>query len=306
MPQTPGVAEQSKLMSLFRALRLEPLAWSARRLHCPIGNDALVLEVGAGSNPYPRANVLLDAYEESQERHWQPLRKDRPFVFGFIENLPFRDGAFDFLIASHVLEHSRNPEKAVAEFQRVAKAGYIEVPDALFERLMPYKDHRLEITAREGRLLIRKKAAWLVDSELNDFVRNNGGVVGGKLVSRHPFAFHVRYYWQGHIDYLVVNPEVDNGWSAEAAERPAPSHSWRQTARTSYLNLLNAMFAQKARNARINILDLLRCPSCRSVRLSTKDDGILCQDCRTTYARLHGFPVLNARPLPTSYREATS
>src|SRR5688500_449050 len=93
------IDEESRLMRLFRALRLESLAWSARRLHCPISPDALVLEVGAGGNPYPRANVLLDAYEETQERNWEPLRKDRPFVFGFIENLPFKDGAFDFLIA---------------------------------------------------------------------------------------------------------------------------------------------------------------------------------------------------------------
>src|ERR1041384_6081923 len=159
------VDEESSLMRLFRRLRLEPIAWSLRRLHCPIDSDGLVLEVGAGGNPYPRANVLLDAYEESQERHWEPLRRDRPFVFGFIENLPFKDRTFDFLIASHVLEHSKNPEKALAEFQRVAKAGYIEVPDALFERLFPYRDHRLEITVRDHRLVIRKKAAWLVDAE---------------------------------------------------------------------------------------------------------------------------------------------
>jgi uncharacterized protein YbaR (Trm112 family) len=307
MPFTPIVDEESKLMRLFRALRLESLAWSARRLHCPIGSDALVLEVGAGSNPYPRANVLLDAYEESQERHWEPLRKDRPFVFGFIENLPFKDGAFDFLIASHVLEHSRNPDRAVAEFQRVARAGYIEVPDALFERLMPYKDHRLEITARSGQLVIRKKPSWLVDTELNDFVHHSGrGVVGGRLVSRHPFAFHVRYYWKDRIDYVVMNPDVDNAWPAEAADKPDSGPNWRQAARQSYLTLLNLLFAQKARNARINLLDLLRCPTCRSARLATNEDGILCLDCDTTYPRLQGFPVMNANIHHANGRESSS
>src|SRR3954471_2834901 len=101
---------ESSLMRLARALGQERLAWSLRRLHCPVDSQALVLEVGSGGNPYPRANVLLDAYEATRERHWVPLVADRPTVLGFVENLPFRDRAFDFVIASHVLEHSSHPE----------------------------------------------------------------------------------------------------------------------------------------------------------------------------------------------------
>ena len=45
--------------------------------------NALVLEVGSGGNPYPRVKVLLEAYEETRERHWVPLIHDRPTVFIF-------------------------------------------------------------------------------------------------------------------------------------------------------------------------------------------------------------------------------
>ncbi len=82
-----------------------------------------MLEVGSGGNPYARADVLLDAYEETRERHWAPLIADRPLVLGFVEDLPFHDHAFDFMIASHVLEHSARPERFLAELQRVARAG---------------------------------------------------------------------------------------------------------------------------------------------------------------------------------------
>ena len=112
---------ESMIMRLLQRIGFESLAWSLRRLYCPVSEEALVLEVGSGGNPYPRANVLLDAHEETRQRHWAPLKADRPFVFGVIERLPFKTGAFDFLIASHVLEHSTNPEKALAEFQRVAE-----------------------------------------------------------------------------------------------------------------------------------------------------------------------------------------
>ena len=50
-------------MLLANKLRLKKLRWSLRRLHVPVSDTALVLEVGAGGNPYPRANVMLDAME---------------------------------------------------------------------------------------------------------------------------------------------------------------------------------------------------------------------------------------------------
>ena len=151
--------EKSGAMRVALLFGFEPLAWALRRMHCPIPDSALVLEVGLGGNPYCRANALLDAYESTWQRHWAPLVVDRPMVLGLAERLPFRDKAFDFVIASHVLEHSQRPEHFLGELRRVPRAGCIEVPDAFMERLNPYRDHRLEIT-------IRKKAAWMADPEL--------------------------------------------------------------------------------------------------------------------------------------------
>ena len=161
------VQPESKLMRLAKELGLESIAWSLRRLYCPVDRKALVLEVGSGGRPYFRSNVLLDAYENTRQRHWDTLVSDRPTVLGFVENLPFKDKTFDFVIASHVLEHSSDPERFLLELQRVAKAGYIESPDAFMERINPYHDHRLEITTREGRLVIRKKSGWRSDPEIS-------------------------------------------------------------------------------------------------------------------------------------------
>ena len=113
---------------------LNKIKWSLRRIALGIPSDALVLEVGSGGNPYPRSNVLLDAYEETRERHWDALIHDRPTVLSFGENLPFKDNAFNYVIAAHVLEHTPHPEKFLAELQRVARAGFIETPDAFMER----------------------------------------------------------------------------------------------------------------------------------------------------------------------------
>ena len=89
---------ESLSMMFCRLLGQEKIAWSFRRLHCPVDSDALVLEVGSGGNPYFRSNVLVDAYESTGERHWVPLTTDRPTVLAFVENLPFKDKSFDFVV----------------------------------------------------------------------------------------------------------------------------------------------------------------------------------------------------------------
>src|SRR5579872_6345456 len=91
------IQSESAAMRFLRKLGRDDLAWPLRRLHVPVTTDALVLEVGSGGNPFPRSNVLLDAYEASRERNYQPLVNDRPTVLGLVENMPFRDGAFDFV-----------------------------------------------------------------------------------------------------------------------------------------------------------------------------------------------------------------
>jgi SAM-dependent methyltransferase len=285
-------ATESAAMTIARRVGAEGLAWSLRRLHCPVDARALVLEVGSGGNPYARANVLLDAYPDTRERHWVPLTIDRPFVFGFLERLPFKDKSFDFVIASHVLEHSPAPERALAEMQRVGRAGYIEVPDAFMERINPYKDHRAEITVRGGRLIIRKKRGWIVDGELEELYRDRAATfVAGELIPSRPFAFHVRHYWDDRIDFSVVNPEVDAAWAAPADTAPPARErlpGWRQTVRQA----LRRMMSQTTRNRGIDLTALLACPKCGS-DVARQQDGYVCRGCASMFADLHGLPALN-------------
>lgn len=279
------------LIEILPKVGLESIGWSIRRLYCPVGSDALVLEVGSGGNPYFRSNVLLDAYETSRERHWVPIVKDRPTVFGFVERLPFADQSFDFIIASHVLEHSSDPAQFLTELQRVGKAGYIEVPDAFMERLNPYRDHRLEILLKDEALLIRKKASWCVDEELQLlYAPRVKRYMTGELMQKRPFAFHVRYYWCGKIQYVVENPDVDANWPAPADGSEPRLHHRFGAMKAAFLSMFRKIFSQRKRNRQIDLIKLLRCTKCLSPIERRAGMVLQCTSCQVYYPVRDGVP----------------
>lgn len=284
--------EYSKLMSVFLAIGKVKLAWACRRLHCPVPASALVLEVGSGGSPYFRANVLIDAYAETRERHWAPLITDRPSVLGMGEALPFRDKSFDFVIASHVLEHSADPESFLRELQRVAKAGYIETPDAFMERINPYWDHRSELTVRDGVLEVRKKSSWRPDPELVELYEDRAkDLIAGSVIPSNPFTFHTRFYWTDQIPYRIVNPEVDASWTPPVMQQTTQMQmSLRAKLGRLGLAAARAWLSQKKRNSQIELSRLLQCPACQSNELSFTDHTVGCLDCGTQYDVVAGVP----------------
>ena len=286
-----AIPRESLLMRLFRSTGMDSIAWPLRRLHCPVEANDLVLEVGSGGNPYYRANVLCDAYLETYERHYAALVNDRPTVLAYVENLPFRDDAFEFCIASHVLEHSPDPEKFLSEIQRVAKAGYIEVPDAFMERLCPYPMHKLEIADENGVLVISGKKGPAQDEELCRLFGRKASVRFPQWISRFPFDFHVRYYWDkaaGGIAYRVEVPELAATWEAPEAERKLPRLGFAARIKSCVLRAARKFLSQRRRNGSIDILDLVRCNRCMSGRLEKRGDRAVCSACSAE------FPVLNA------------
>lgn len=292
---TTRFRSESGAMRLARRLGFERLAWSLRRLHCPVPDGALVLEVGSGGNPYPRANVLLDAYEDTIERYHLPLVMDRPLVYGFVERMPFRDKAFDFVIASHVLEHTSEPEKFLDELMRVGKAGYIETPDAFIERIIPFRFHRLEVTDRNGKLIIYKKPSWRPHSELVDlFEPKLKGPEFIALMKRHPAPFYVRFYWDERILYSVVNPEVDAGWDfpTQAEGSNAVQRGLLHVLRGAVIRLARRIWSQQSRNKNIDLLPLLRCPTCLAGMLERLEGDLECGSCGSRYSVRGGAPWL--------------
>jgi hypothetical protein len=83
------------------------------------------------------------------------------------------------------------------------------------ERLTHYGFQRLEITDIDDHLIIRKTKHYIQDEEAVSLFHHKARPIFRKLVSRFPFHFHVRYFWDkdsGGIKYRILNPDCDAGW----------------------------------------------------------------------------------------------
>jgi hypothetical protein len=290
---------ESSAMKVFRRLGRDDIAWSLRRLHVPVDSQALVLEVGSGGNPFPRANVLLDAYEVTRERHYAPLVQDRPIVLGLIEDMPFRDDAFDFVIACHVVEHSSDIGACLRELQRVARAGYIECPDAFFERINPYKDHQYEVTVRDGALVTRRKRSWIRDAELVELYEHQvqPSPKWKEQFRQNPFAFHARYFWSrdtGGIRHIDLTPAEEQSLPFERGPTSDSTAAAGSTLRSKITAVVRDVFSRRSRQTDIDIAGLLRCMSCRQPSLTRAGSSLVCGNC----GRTHG-----ADPIPRMFSE---
>jgi hypothetical protein len=120
------------------------LAANAERIVRDLAPDAVVLDVGGWADPFRRADWVLDLmpYETrglygagpdpAQERFTAETWVQRDICDR--DPWPFEDTRFDFAICSQTLEDVRDPVGVCRELQRVARAGYVEVPTRLAEQ----------------------------------------------------------------------------------------------------------------------------------------------------------------------------
>ena len=121
-----------------------------------------------------------------------------------VNNLPFKENAFDLVICSEVLEHIPDHKKAVSEIMRVLKPGYnlvVSVPRYMPERIcwaLSNEYHNVSM----GHIRIYKKR------ELVNLLENSGAKV---WANHFAHSLHTPYWWLKCIagparnDSTVVN-----------------------------------------------------------------------------------------------------
>ena len=162
--------------------------------------DWYILDIGCGYNANKFASVICDVNDLS---NYYPNKK---FTKLTEKKLPFKDNEFDFIIASHVMEHVEDVEFFIKELERVSMQGYIELPTMLEDNLVfeNKKDHlwHMDFDDVDFKLLISRKVQYFepiltVSSikKLNEIFRR---------------SFILELEWKNNIDYEIKKVANEN------------------------------------------------------------------------------------------------
>jgi hypothetical protein len=128
-----------------------------------------VLEIGPGSSPHERSDVLLEkkfseAEALAQFGHNGKLMTSKKVVYYDGARFPFSDKEFNYVICSHVLEHVENVDLFLSEVFRVASKGYFEYPLIYYEYLYNFDVHVNFLKFNNGVLHYMKKSESSLDN----------------------------------------------------------------------------------------------------------------------------------------------
>lgn len=268
--------------------------WSARKLNHPAFQKSLILDVGSGGNPHPYADILLEKYLDDAHR-LHSIKIDRPIVLADAEKMPFKDRAFGYSFALHVLEHTKSPENFLRELQRVSTSGYIETPNLFYERLAPLKVHALEIMDIGDVLYIYRKPSF----NAGDYIDRLNVLVDNEkwkhFFKSNPSLFHVCYKWKDTINFSIINSDQDLNWFDQidpTSTNLDPPETFSSGYKSNFRSkLISALRWVRPKN--IDLDQVLACPECKS-ELTRDEVKFKCNNrkCSAEY-RLKPFPDFN-------------
>ena len=152
-----------------------------------------ILDIGCGYGANKYATTVCDIQDLS--KHYP----EKIFTRLVEKRLPFKDGEFDFVIASHVMEHVDDIEFFISELERVSKQGYIELPTMLEDNLVfeNKKDHlwHMDFDDVDLKLLISKKVQYFEPILTVSSIK--------KLNKIFRRSFIIELYWENKIDYKI-------------------------------------------------------------------------------------------------------
>ena len=159
-----------------------------------------ILDIGCGYSANKYANIICDVQDLSK------VYKDKKFIRLIDQKLPFKDKEFDFVIASHVMEHVEDVDFFISELQRIASKGYIEVPTKLEDNLVfeNKNDHiwQMDFDDVKNRLIINKRIQYIEPVLTVSSIKKLNEIFRKSLV--------LELQWENSIDYILEKVDIKN------------------------------------------------------------------------------------------------
>ena len=250
----------------------------SRRHQARPPGDGIIVDVGAGQGGHGRADMVIDKYVVDAFERSGEIDLSRPLVVADGHQLPIKDRAIAYIIASHVLEHATDPVTFASELSRVAVAGFVQVPSREAELTFGWPFHPWLIDRAGDTLLFEPKA---------DARALTGDLLHGGFAESPAFRFwfnahrsrwHHSIEWRGRLEVQV------RGSSAPAA---AATFDLEQT-----LDALESAGRKgKLKPLPRSLWSILCCPVCHA-DLAVDPSFVVCTSCARRYPVAAGVPVL--------------
>ena len=158
-----------------------------------------ILDIGCGYSANEFATTICDVQDLSE------FYKEKNFIKLENKSLPFKDNEFDFVIASHVLEHVEDFKFFIKELERVSNKGYIELPTKLEDNLVfeNKKEHlwQMDFDDVNHKLLISKKIQFLEPVLTVSTIQKMRKYFKSSLV--------LELLWENKIEYEFIEENQD-------------------------------------------------------------------------------------------------
>ena len=158
-------------------------------------NNWKILDIGCNRDAVKYSQTAADIQNLSD--FYKNKKKD--FVLIKNKNLPFEDNQFDFVYASHVIEHIEDVSYFIKELQRISKQGYIELPSMLEDNIVlsenSIKDHKWFFQFDDVRnVLLAERKKQLIEP----FITH--GVLFGSLRKNFRSSLVLELLWENEIN----------------------------------------------------------------------------------------------------------
>ena len=167
-------------------------------------NNWEILDIGCNIAPVEFAQTVSDVQNFSKFYEG----KNKKFVLINDKKLPFSNNQFDFVYASHVIEHVEDLSFFISELKRISRKGYIELPSILEDNLVlstnSSDDHKwmFKFDDVEKVLLVEKKKQLI-----EPFITH--GVLFDSLRKNFRSSLVLELLWENEINYEFRNFTVE-------------------------------------------------------------------------------------------------
>ena len=158
--------------------------------------DWKILDIGCGYSAHKKATIIADTQD------FTSFYKGKKFIVIKEKNLPFKDKEFDFVIASHVIEHVEDFEFFIKELERISTKGYVELPSRLGDNLVfeNVNDHKWWFSYDDvnDQLVVSKK-----NQLIDPFITVSTSRNFFEKIFRESLVIELA--WEEKIEYIIDN-----------------------------------------------------------------------------------------------------